>query len=196
MVINNGWRAPLADGTAASPIVITHVGRPPAEPTDGPWEVVCCLGRSFGHNRAEPTADLLGPTAIIDRYTEAIAKGGHLRLSIGVGADGVIPDEVAGRLTDDPMYRARYSDTSDYDAAAAMAARAGELGLHPATLAVAWCASHPHVTAALIGGRSLDQLQPSLAAIDVELGDDERAALSTLTPTPPPPTDRSELGSG
>ena len=111
VVINNGWRAPLADGTAASPIVITHVGRPPAEPTDGRWEVVCGLGRSFGHNRAEPTADLLGPTAIIDRYTEAIAKGGHLRLSIGVGADGVIPDEVADRLTDAGDWIRRFSSS-------------------------------------------------------------------------------------
>jgi aryl-alcohol dehydrogenase-like predicted oxidoreductase len=69
---------------------------------------------------------------------------------------------------------------------------AAERGVHPATLAVAWVAAHPGVTSPLIGARTLAQLGPSLAAAEVELGDDERAALSALTPTPPPATDRSE----
>jgi aryl-alcohol dehydrogenase-like predicted oxidoreductase len=69
---------------------------------------------------------------------------------------------------------------------------AAEAGCHPATLAVAWAASHPAVTAPLIGARSVSQLEPSLAAVDLTIDADLRRRLSALTPAPPPATDRSE----
>jgi aryl-alcohol dehydrogenase-like predicted oxidoreductase len=90
------------------------------------------------------------------------------------------------------MYRARYRDRSVFAIAAAFADVADELAVHPATLAVAWCGSHPAVTAPLIGGRSVEQLEPSLAAAELEIDDDLRARISSLTPEPPPATDRSE----
>jgi aryl-alcohol dehydrogenase-like predicted oxidoreductase len=90
------------------------------------------------------------------------------------------------------MYRARDRDGSAYAAAAELTRIAAERGCHPATLAVAWVVAHPAVTAPLIGGRTLEQLRPSLAAADVELDEEERAVLPALTPTPPPATDRSE----
>ena len=71
------------------------------------------------------------------------------------------------------------------------AAIAAEVGCHPATLAVAWVGGHPAVTAPLIGGRTLDQLRPSLAAADLELDDELRARITALTPTPPLATDRT-----
>ncbi|MGH9133855.1 MAG: aldo/keto reductase, partial [Ilumatobacteraceae bacterium] len=90
------------------------------------------------------------------------------------------------------MYRSRYRDEGGYVAAGELATIAAEVGCHPATLAVAWVASHPAVTAPLIGGRTLEQLQPSLAAADFELDDGLRRRISALTPEPPPATDRSE----
>ena len=53
-------------------------------------------------------------------------------------------------------------------------------------------ASHPAVTAALIGARNLDQLDSVIGALDIPMGEAERAAISALTPEPPPATDRNE----
>ena len=114
IVVNNGWLAPLADGTDSSPIVITHVGRVPDRPTSGWWESALGLGRNLGYNRAEPHTDLLDASAIIDRYTEVIAKGGHLRLSIGVDPDGTIPDELAERLIDAGDWIRRFAPSIEH----------------------------------------------------------------------------------
>jgi aryl-alcohol dehydrogenase-like predicted oxidoreductase len=48
------------------------------------------------------------------------------------------------------------------------------------------------VTSALIGGRNLEQLAPTLAAAQLVLDDATRARISALSPEPPPPTDRNE----
>ena len=64
---------------------------------------------------------------------------------------------------------------------------------HPATLALAWAKGHPDVTAPIIGGRDLDQLQPSLAALDFEMSAEMRAEIAALSTEPPPATDRAEV---
>ena len=100
------------------------------------------------------------------------------------------PDK--GRLVENPMYVKRYSVSAYYDTAEQFTAHAQEHGLHPATLAVAWVMSHPAVTAPIIGARHLEQLEPSLAALDVPMTPEWRAEISSLSPEPPPPTDRLE----
>jgi aryl-alcohol dehydrogenase-like predicted oxidoreductase len=75
------------------------------------------------------------------------------------------------------------------------AALAHERGIHPVTLAVAWVASHPAVTAPLVGARSVEQLEPALAAAELVLDDELSSAIGALSPAPPPATDRSEEGS-
>jgi aryl-alcohol dehydrogenase-like predicted oxidoreductase len=112
------------------------------------------------------------------------------------GKYGTTPGSGEGRLVANKMYSIRYRDEAVYQAAAELTAIAGEVGCHPATLAVAWAGSHPAVTAPLIGGRSLEQLRPSLAAADFELDDELRGRITALTPDPPPATDRSEEVAG
>jgi len=41
--------------------------------------------------------------------------------------------------------------------------------MHPATLAVSWVMSNPAITAPIIGAINLEQLEYSLAAIDVNM---------------------------
>jgi aryl-alcohol dehydrogenase-like predicted oxidoreductase len=53
-------------------------------------------------------------------------------------------------------------------------------------------AAHPAVTAPIIGARNVEQLKDSLAAVDVDMRPELRTAISGLSPTPPPATDRSE----
>jgi 1-deoxyxylulose-5-phosphate synthase len=98
----------------------------------------------------------------------------------------------SGRLTDDPMYKARYAPGWMHGAAKGLSAIAADLGTHPATLAVAWAARHPGVTAPIISGRSAEQLAPSLAALSLTMDDALYARLSALSPAPPPATDRLE----
>jgi aryl-alcohol dehydrogenase-like predicted oxidoreductase len=71
---------------------------------------------------------------------------------------------------------------------------AHELGVHPATLAVAWVAAHPAVTAPLLGARSVEQLEPSLAAATLTLDAETLRRLNALTPAPQPATDRNDDG--
>ncbi len=98
----------------------------------------------------------------------------------------------AGRLTTDDMYAARYGPDWMHEAARGLVEVAAEEGLHPATLAVAWAASHPSVTAPIISARNVDQLAPSLAAAGLDLSAALKARLDALAPTPPPATDRLE----
>jgi 1-deoxyxylulose-5-phosphate synthase len=98
----------------------------------------------------------------------------------------------AGRLTEDARYAQRYADPFAHRAAAALAGLARVLGVHPATLAVAWAMGHPSRPCPIISGRDAGQLAPALAALNYKVSGDLYAAVSALMPAPPPATDRSE----
>jgi aryl-alcohol dehydrogenase-like predicted oxidoreductase len=53
-------------------------------------------------------------------------------------------------------------------------------------------AANPDVTAPIIGARNLEQLQPSLDALEIDMTPEFRAEISALGRTPPPATDRLE----
>lgn len=97
-----------------------------------------------------------------------------------------------GRLIENQMYAVRYGEALYHDIAARFVAYARDKGYHPATLAVAWVMTHPGVTAPIIGARNLEQLEASLAALDVAMTPDWRAEISALSYTPPPAHDRLE----
>lgn len=113
--------------------------------------------------------------------------GGLLTGKYGLGRT---PDR--GRVRDNKMYQVRYGDPAYLAIAERFAQLAQELGHHPATLAVAWVASHPAVTSVLVGGRDVDQLTPALAARELVLDAATRARIAALSPEPPPATDRNE----
>jgi len=112
------------------------------------------------------------------------------------GKFGVDRRPDAGRLLENPVYVKRYGDNIYYETADRFVAYANERGYHPATLAVAWVMTHPAITAPIIGARNLEQLEPSLAALDVPMTPEWRAEISALSPEPPPATDRNEERSG
>jgi aryl-alcohol dehydrogenase-like predicted oxidoreductase len=98
----------------------------------------------------------------------------------------------AGRLVENDRYAKRYGEAWVHETAVAFAALAREVGHHPVALAVAWAAHHPAVTAPIIGARSLEQLRPSLTALDVPMTDELHGRIEALSRTPPPATDRLE----
>lgn len=108
----------------------------------------------------------------------------------GKYAPGVRPQ--GGRLIDTEMYAKRYKDDWVYETAGAFTEFANKEGIHPVSLAVAWVAGHPAVTCPIIGARNIEQLQPSLSALDTKMSPDMREQISALSRTPAPATDRSE----
>ncbi len=98
----------------------------------------------------------------------------------------------SGRLVENKMYMTRYAADWMYAAASRFSELAEREGISPATLAIAWVAAHPAVTAPLIGARNLEQLEACLAAADFALSPELYGEIAALTPEPPPATDRNE----
>jgi aryl-alcohol dehydrogenase-like predicted oxidoreductase len=166
------------------------------------WQAATALGRCVLHGWApisvmQPMYNLVKRQVEVELLPFAAAESiavlpyGPLAGGLLSGKYGDRPETVVGRLTTDEMYRARYRP-DDFEVATALAAIAADVGVHPATLAVAWVAANPAVTAPLIGGRTVEQLEPSLAAADLDLDDELRRRVSALVPEPPPATDRAE----
>jgi aryl-alcohol dehydrogenase-like predicted oxidoreductase len=100
----------------------------------------------------------------------------------------------SGRLIESKIYETRYKENWMFDAAERFTALAEQHNYHPASLGVAWVASHPAVTAPIIGARNLKQLEMSIKSLEIDMTPELRNAISALSPEPPPATDRSEEG--
>jgi aryl-alcohol dehydrogenase-like predicted oxidoreductase len=154
---------------------------------------ISCIQPMYNLVKRQAEVELL-PLAQADALgviTYSPLGGGLLTGKYGVGRR---PD--TGRLVENEMYRTRYGDEGYFETAERFAAFARERDVHPATLAVAWVAHHPAVTAPIIGARNVEQLEPSLAAADFEMDEETYAAIAALAPTPPPATDRTEEQAG
>ena len=170
------------------------------------WQTVRTLGLAERFNWApivctQPMYNLVKRQAEVEILPACQAEGlGCIPYSPLAGgllsgkySPGDRPD--SGRLVDSLMYTTRYADPSYYEIAQRFGRLAAEHGVHPASLAIAWVASHPGVTAPLIGARNLDQLEPCLAAADIDMTAELRAQISALSPEPAPATDRNEEAS-
>jgi len=167
------------------------------------WQVMKALGRQ----RAEgwtPFHVLQPMYNLTKRQAEVeilpMARSEHLGVlsysplggGLLTGKYGVDQRPEAGRLIENPMYQTRYGADVHYQVADRFTNFAADHGYDPVSLAVAWVAHHPAITAPIIGARTLEQLEGSLGALDIDMTDDLRAEISALAPTPPPATDRVE----
>jgi aryl-alcohol dehydrogenase (NADP+) len=75
------------------------------------------------------------------------------------------------------MYQDRYFHDREFAAVEAFQKLAGEAGIKPATLAIAWALHQPAVTAPIIGASRADQLDDTLAGAEVRLDGDLLAKL-------------------
>lgn len=98
----------------------------------------------------------------------------------------------SGRLVDNREYHSRYNQDWVYQVAGDFSDFANQHGIHPVSLAVAWVKAHPGITCPIIGARNVDQLQPSLQSLDVDMTPALREEIAMLSPTPPLATDRLE----
>jgi aryl-alcohol dehydrogenase-like predicted oxidoreductase len=174
----------------------------PAVSNFAAWQVAKALGIQALHDWAplvaiQPMYNLVKRQAEVEllplAQSERLAVFPYSPVAGGLlsGKFGV-QDRPKGRVTEWETYRARYDGA--FEVAERFRALAREVGAHPVTLAVAWVASHPAVTAPLLGARSVEQLEPALAAAELAMTPELRARVSALTPEPPPATDRSEEG--
>jgi aryl-alcohol dehydrogenase-like predicted oxidoreductase len=167
------------------------------------WQVALALGKAREEGLSafaclQPMYNLVKRQAEVELLPLAEAEGlGVLTYSpLGGGlltgkyGPGRRPDR--GRLVENRMYELRYGDPSYYVAAERLNEIAVEVGLHPATLAVAWVKAHPSVTAPIIGARDVEQLDVSLNAANLALDAALYDRVGAAWPAPAPATDRSE----
>ena len=76
----------------------------------------------------------------------------------------------------------RPENQAKLDAAEALAQLAEEAGLSLIHLAIAFVVNHPGVTSAIIGPRTMEQLESQLGALDVRLTDDLLDRIDTIVP--------------
>ena len=168
------------------------------------WQIAKALGVSAQNgwtpfHCVQPMYNLLKRQAEVEilplAQSEKLAVISYNPLGGGIlsGKYGQNRQADRGRLTESDMYRNRYSEQWMYDAAMKFTQFAADSGYHPVSLAVAWVAHHPSVTAPIIGARNTEQLKDSLQSVDIELSLDLYDAICRLTPRPPPATDRSEI---
>lgn len=96
------------------------------------------------------------------------------------------------RLSTNKMYSARYGVPWVFETAEKFTALAKAQNIHPVSLAVKWAGAHPAVTCPIIGARHLEQLQPSLSSVDIDMTEELYQQVSALSPKPAPATDRLE----
>jgi len=78
-----------------------------------------------------------------------------------------------------PQPYQRLMTARTFQAIDALRAAAADRGVDTGTLALAWVLSHPAVTSALIGPRTVEQFRPWLDAVDIHLTRDERDAVAS-----------------
>jgi aryl-alcohol dehydrogenase-like predicted oxidoreductase len=95
-----------------------------------------------------------------------------------------------GRFLENKDYPKRYGDPRIQEAVGKFTQFAEEHGCSPAALAVAWVGHHPAVTAPIIGARSVEQLEDSLKALEIDMTPELYRQVGALSVAPPLATDR------
>jgi aryl-alcohol dehydrogenase-like predicted oxidoreductase len=176
----------------------------PAASNFAAWQVSKALGISDHRGWArfavlQPMYNLLKRQAEVEilpmAQAENLAVIPYSPLGGGLLTGKYAPDQLpeSGRLVENPMYQARYGQDWVLPVAAKFSEFARTRGYEPSALAVAWVASHPAVTAPIIGARNLEQLAGSLKSLEIEMTPKLRENISDLSPEPPPATDRAEV---
>ncbi|MEQ9815577.1 MAG: aldo/keto reductase [Azospirillaceae bacterium] len=165
------------------------------------WQIARALGQAERQGWArfavmQPMYNLVKRQAEVELLPLARAEGMAVTPYSPVGG-GLLTGKYRqagsdGRIRTFDLYARRYAPDWMFDCASRFAAFAEERGWHPASLAVAWVAAHPAVTAPIVGARNTEQLSTALAAMDIPMTPQLRAEIDELSPTPAPATDRLE----
>jgi aryl-alcohol dehydrogenase-like predicted oxidoreductase len=175
----------------------------PAVSNFAAWQIAKALGLSALNEWArfeciQPMYNLLKRQAEVEILPLAAAE--HIGvISYSPLAGGFLSGKYSsaqwpeqGRLISNEMYSTRYGADWMVNTVDGFLAKAMEMNVHPASLAVAWAGSHPAITAPIIGARNVKQLEASLASVEIQLTPEQREEISSLSPHPGYATDRNE----
>ena len=104
--------------------------------------------------------------------------GGLLTGKYGRGK--TVPD--GSRYADASPHFSRRMTDSLYDAIAELERLTSAKGVSMSQFALAWVLGQPGVTSPIIGPRTMEQLRDNLAAMDVEVTDEDRARVDEIVP--------------
>jgi aryl-alcohol dehydrogenase-like predicted oxidoreductase len=93
------------------------------------------------------------------------------------GTRSKLGDSSTSRSSSDGLDQILYDQPSDWEVVEAVKKVAAERGEPPARVALAWLMSRPAVTAPIVGATKLRHLDDAIAAVEIELSDEEVAAL-------------------
>jgi aryl-alcohol dehydrogenase-like predicted oxidoreductase len=175
----------------------------PAVSNSAAWQIAKGLGISAKEGWAryeciQPMYSLIKRQAEVEILPLAESEGlgviSYSPLGGGIltGKYGVSRRPESGRQVERPLYQTRFAVEWYYQTADKLTAFARERGYDPVSLAVAWVAAHPAITAPIIGARNLTQLEGSLKSLEIEMTRELRAEISALSQEPPVATDRDE----
>jgi aryl-alcohol dehydrogenase-like predicted oxidoreductase len=153
------------------------------------WSAFKCIQPMYNLVKRQAEVEIL-PMAQSEQLgvmTYSPLGGGLLTGKYGTGQQ-----HTSGRFMSNQKYQNRYGEEWMYTAAQQFTDFAKDHGFPPVSLAIAWVAYHPAVTAPIIGARNAEQLEYSLKAIEIEMTPELYAQISQFSPTPPPADDRSE----
>lgn len=173
----------------------------PAISNAAAWQVMKGLGISDcnGFSRfacIQPMYNLVKRQAEVELLPMAQAEGLGVLIYSPVAAGLLtgkykkLDDPISGRLAENKFYQARYNRADYHKTAENFVQFCREMGWQSSTVAISWAASHPAVTAPIVGARNLAQMESSLAALDFKLEPHLRDEISALSDTPPLATDR------
>lgn len=164
------------------------------------WQVMKGLGISARDHLArftciQPMYNLLKRQAEVEllpmALSESLAVFPYNPLGGGV-LSGKYLSGSNGRLQSNKVYQLRYGNNKDSNEVRNFIAFAKERNFDPVSLAISWVASHPGVTAPILGARNREQLEPALKSLEIPMTDELRKELSALTAEPPIATDRND----
>lgn len=145
------------------------------------WERFVCLQPPYSmlrrtmENEHFPMTRHFGIGNIVWSPLEGGWLTGKYRRGRGNPQDSRRAEQWVGDL-DDPKFERRL------DAVEALIPLAEEKGVPLAELALAWSLEHPAVTSTIIGPRTMEQLESCLNALEVEITDDDHAAIDRVVP--------------
>lgn len=148
-----------------------------------------CIQPMYNIAKRQAEVELL---ALAQEENLAVISYSPLGGGLLTGRYGADIKTATGRLVENKTYQARYEGPFYRKMATDFTLLAKERGISPVSLAVAWVASNPAITAPIIGAANTTQLQDSLSSLEVKVDEQLKAEIDDISSPPPPPTDRSE----
>lgn len=173
----------------------------PAISNAAAWQIMKGLGLSSREHWArfeciQPMYNLVKRQAEVEilpmARSEQLGVLTYSPMAAGLLSGKYLEASGTGRLAENKFYQARYDEDDYRQTVQRFVDFCTQRGWTPATAAIAWVASHPAVTAPIIGARDLEQLEAALQAVDVSITTELREEMSALSRTPPLATDRRD----